>query len=188
MAILDTAVAKLSELGYHATSIKKIAAEGDFSIGAVQHHFPTKIDLMAAVVERALRRAERYVARWVESRSKPASMAALVADSWAEQINSPWYQAMLEVFVAARTHARLRERIAPAIRTYSLDAENRIAALVGRDGESPERVRFLLTVSRCMLGGFLVQDALAMPQAEISEFIRRWGAFLDNQFDSGDTP
>ena len=111
-AILERAVAKLSRLGYHATSIKKIAADGDFSIGAIQHHFPTREDLMVAVVEQALKRGGTYLTRWVETHGA-AGLPALVADSWVGQINSPWYKAMLEVFVAARTDDSLRARIAP---------------------------------------------------------------------------
>lgn len=182
-AILQTAVARLAAGGYHATSIKKIAADGGFSIGAVQHHFPTKTRLMAAVVERALERAERYVARWVERDRGRSGLSGLVADSWGEQINSPWYLAMLEVLVAARTDTDLRRAIAPAIRTYFCESEARIAALVER-GLDPGRVHFLLTVSRCMLGGFLVQDALAMPPAQIAGFVRRWGAFLDEELEA----
>lgn len=184
-AILDTAVSRLAELGYHATSIRKIAAEGDFSIGALQHHFPSKEDLVVAVVERALDRAERYVAKWVERHGPDAGLAALVEDSWSGQINSPWYKAMLEIFVAARTDQGLRKRIAPAIQTYSRETEERIAALVGKGGHDRDRVRFLLTVSRCMMGGFLVQDALAMPKSEVVSFIRQWGAFLGAQLGKG---
>ncbi|MEZ5792312.1 MAG: helix-turn-helix domain-containing protein [Nitratireductor sp.] len=86
-AILDEAVGRLAELGYHATSIKKIAAEGGFSIGALQHHFPSKEELMVAVVEKALERAERYVMRFVE-RGR-ASLGSMIEASWDEQITCP---------------------------------------------------------------------------------------------------
>ena len=175
-AILDEAVGRLAELGYHATSIKKIAAEGGFSIGALQHHFPSKEELMVAVVEKALERAERYVMRFVE-RGR-ASLGSMIEASWDEQINSSWYKAMLEIFVAARTDETLRARVAPAIERYSRETEARLSALLAPDAGS-DKAAFLLTVSRCMLGGFMVQDALAMPRAEISTFIRRWAEFLD---------
>ncbi len=176
-AILDEAVQRLAGDGYHATSIKKIAANGDFSIGAIQHHFATREDLMVAVVERALDRAERYVERFVERGGK--GIAGLVHASWSQQINSPLYLAMLEVFVAARTDAALRSRIAPAILAYGREAEERIAAKLAGPGADHDRAAFLLTVSRCMMGGFLAQDALAMPKEEIAAFIGRWAAFLE---------
>ncbi|MEZ5870834.1 MAG: TetR/AcrR family transcriptional regulator [Nitratireductor sp.] len=175
-AILDKAVGRLAELGYHATSIKKIAAEGGFSIGALQHHFPSKEELMVAVVEKALERAERYVLRFVERGH--TNLGSVIEASWDEQINSPWYKAMLEIFVAARTDEALRARVAPAIERYSRETEARLSHLLAPE-TGGDKATFLLKVSRCMLGGFMVQDALAMPRAEISAFIRRWAEFLD---------
>lgn len=182
--ILDAAVNRLSETGYHATSIKKIAGDGDFSIGAIQHHFPTKEDLMVAVAERGLRRGESFLTRWAEEKGVTA-LPSLITDSWTSHINSPWYKAMLEIFVAARTDEGLRLRLAPAIAAYSVEAEGRVAVLAARDGTDPEQLKFLIAVSRCMLAGFLVQDALAMSKAEAAQFIARWGAFLQAEFDRG---
>lgn len=181
-AILDAAVNKLSLTGYHATSIKKIAADGAFSIGAIQHHFPTKEDLMVAVVERALRRGATYLTRWFEEKGT-AGLPGLIADSWAGQINSDWYKAMLEIFVAARTDDGLRLRLAPAIAAYSRDAEGGVAAFAAPQGADAGHMKFLIAASRCMLGGFLVQDALAMDKAEVTDFIARWGAFLKAELD-----
>ncbi|MCG6857568.1 MAG: TetR/AcrR family transcriptional regulator [Salaquimonas sp.] len=181
-AILDAAVNRLSSTGYHASSIKKIAAEGDFSIGALQHHFPSKEDLMVAVAERGLKRGEIFLTRWAEERGA-AGLPELIDDSWSSHITSHWYKAMLEIFVAARTDERLCERLAPAIAAYSREAEGRVAALATRDGTDTERLKFLITASRCMLGGFLVQDALAMSKAEIADFIARWGEFLKAELD-----
>ncbi|MFZ1813728.1 MAG: helix-turn-helix domain-containing protein [Rhizobiaceae bacterium] len=178
-AILDEAVRTLSEMGYHATSIKKIAAQGGFSIGAIQHHFRSKEALMVAVVEKALLRAERFFERFGAG---SGDMGAMVRESWAKQINSPWYMAMLEILVAARTDRTLRERVAPALETYARETETRMARLVsgGKPGSSEDKAAFLLTVSRCMMGGFLVQDALAMPGTQTASFIERWGQFLND--------
>jgi len=179
-AILDAAVACLAATGYHATSIKKIAVRGGFSIGALQHHFASKEELMTAVAERALARGESYLTRWME-KSGAAGLPALVADSWAGQINSPWYLALLEIFVAARTDEGLRSRIAPAIADYSRQAEGRVAGLAARKSGDVARMKFLITATRCLLGGFLVQDALAMEKAEVAAFIARWSEFLETE-------
>lgn len=183
-AILDAAVSRLSESGYHASSIKKIAGDGEFSIGAIQHHFPTKEDLMVAVAERGLGRGESFLTRWAEEKGVDG-LPALIVDSWQNHINSPWYKAMLEIFVAARTDEGLRLRLAPAITAYSREAEVRVATLATRGGTDAGQLKFLIAASRCMLAGFLVQDALAMSKAEIAEFIARWGNFLKAEIDCG---
>jgi AcrR family transcriptional regulator len=180
-AILEAAVRRIAATGYHATSIKKIASDGGFSIGALQHHFPSKEALMIALVERALARAGRFAERWVSERGREgASLGDLVTESWKSQIQSPWYLAMLEVLVAARTDPGLKAGIAPALEEYSRQGEARIAArLSGREeAEAVGEAAFLLTVSRCMMGGFLAQDALVMPPAETDRFVARWGAML----------
>jgi AcrR family transcriptional regulator len=191
-AILETAVRRLAKSGYHATSIKKIAADGRFSIGAVQHHFPAKLDLMAAVAERALARAERHAMRLVDAADhtggNAVGIAELVADTWERQLGTDWYQAMAEVFVAARTDRQLRMRIAPAILGHFNQTEARIAAATKAGRANPDLAAFLLSASRCMMGGFLVQDALAMPIADAARFVARWGRFLEWAMARDDLP
>jgi AcrR family transcriptional regulator len=48
--VLDAAVACLAENGLDGTSIRQVAARAGVSIGAVQHHFPTKDALLAAAM------------------------------------------------------------------------------------------------------------------------------------------
>jgi AcrR family transcriptional regulator len=187
-AILETAVRRLAKSGYRATSIKKIAADGDFSIGAVQHHFPSKLELMAAVAERALRRAERHALRLIEIRKGEVGMAEFVADTWERQLGTDWYQAMSEVFVAARTDRGLRDRIAPAVLAYFEATEARIAAATRAGKANPALAAFLFSASRCMMGGFMVQDALALPPAKAAGVIARWGRFLEWALARDDLP
>jgi AcrR family transcriptional regulator len=182
-AVLATAVGRLAALGYHATSIKKIAQAGKFSVGALQHHFPTKEALMVAVVARALERAENYARRHPPAGGR-GGIARLLVASWHDQIQTDWYLAMLEIFVAARTDAKLRGRIAPLIRDYAEVTERRIAAAAA-GGADDEAVAFLIAVTRCMMGGLLIQDALAMPARHANEFVRRWGGHVERVLAEG---
>ena len=86
---------------------------------------------MVAVVERALERAENY-ALVKFRRSKHAAHFRLVTDSWRTRFKPHWYLAMLEIFVAARTDAGLRARIAPAIAVSREETEKPIAGLFAR--------------------------------------------------------
>ena len=49
-AVLDAAVACIAEAGLEGASIRQVAARAQVSIGAVQHHFPTKDALLAAAM------------------------------------------------------------------------------------------------------------------------------------------
>ncbi|GJJ16663.1 TetR/AcrR family transcriptional regulator [Mycolicibacterium mageritense] len=56
----DAVLAVLVADGFEGVSVRKVAAQADVSIGAVQHHFPTKDAMLAAAMDRA---SERFVAR-----------------------------------------------------------------------------------------------------------------------------
>lgn len=59
--ILEVAEVVLTEKGYHDTSMDQIAARTSISKGTLYQHFPTKDDLMFALIERNLARFERIV-------------------------------------------------------------------------------------------------------------------------------
>ena len=48
--VLEAAVACIAESGLDGTSIRQVAARASVSIGAVQHHYPTKDALLAAAM------------------------------------------------------------------------------------------------------------------------------------------
>lgn len=58
-AVLRVLVAE----GFEGVSVRKVAATADVSIGAVQHHFPTKDAMLAAAMDRA---SIRFLARLSE--------------------------------------------------------------------------------------------------------------------------
>lgn len=49
--IIDSATAVFSEHGYRGGSLRQIAKELGLSLTTVMHHFPTKVSLLAAVLE-----------------------------------------------------------------------------------------------------------------------------------------
>jgi AcrR family transcriptional regulator len=46
-------VASIDAVGLARTTVQRIARKADVSVGAVQHHFPARSDLLAAVLERS---------------------------------------------------------------------------------------------------------------------------------------
>ncbi|PPF22307.1 TetR/AcrR family transcriptional regulator, partial [Rathayibacter sp. AY1A7] len=70
--ILSAVVAVLSTRGAEHLSIRTVAAEAGVSVGAVQHHFPTKQALLAGAMAR------------VEERFRERMRSRLEAESSAE--------------------------------------------------------------------------------------------------------
>jgi AcrR family transcriptional regulator len=79
--ILEGARRCFAELGYEEATVVRLEAATGRSRGAIFHHFPTKLDLFLAVLERD---AEREAARW-EAGSSADVLAGLAAEDpdWA---------------------------------------------------------------------------------------------------------
>ena len=55
-ALLDAAAAKFAEQGYHATTIRELAAASEMTPGAIYFHVPNKQALLLAVYEEGVQR------------------------------------------------------------------------------------------------------------------------------------
>ena len=75
-SVLDLLVAE----GYEGISIRRVAAAAGVSIGAVQHHFPTKDALLAAAMERVSRQFEARLDRRIAPGAGPAEVLRAVAE------------------------------------------------------------------------------------------------------------
>lgn len=110
-ALLDATLHALVEVGFKATTTTEVARRAGVSVGALQGHFPTKSELLAAAVAYSLeRRVEEF----------EVLMAGLdpAADKLDEAIDLLWsmfsgstFTAAHELWVAARTDSDL----APAV-------------------------------------------------------------------------
>lgn len=108
--VLEAAVDWLVERGYAGFSVLALAEKAGVSRGALQHHFPTKGDLISAVIDHVVdRRIARFLADFGASATivddQPQQATAMYWDS----VNSRDYAAYLELMVASRTDAELRE-------------------------------------------------------------------------------
>ncbi len=66
--------------GYEGISIRRVASAAGVSIGAVQHHFPTKDALLAAAMDRVSRQFEERLDRRIAPGAGPAEVLRAVAD------------------------------------------------------------------------------------------------------------
>lgn len=66
-AVRDAVVAVVAEHGLEGTSVRRVAARAGVSIGAVQHHFPTKDAMLAGAMARL---EEVYRQRLAEERAR----------------------------------------------------------------------------------------------------------------------
>jgi AcrR family transcriptional regulator len=78
--LLDCVLDLLVADGYEGISIRRVATAAGVSIGAVQHHFPTKDALLAAAMDRVSQQFEERLERRLAPGAGPAEVLRAVAD------------------------------------------------------------------------------------------------------------
>jgi AcrR family transcriptional regulator len=127
--VLDAAIEVLLELGYANTTAVIVADRAGVSRGAMQYHYPTKNELMAAAVEHLaarigddLRKAAKRLP--VDGQDRTSMVIDLL---WAAS-SGPLPVLWMELNMAARTDAELHQsleiverRVTPAVRRQAFD-------------------------------------------------------------------
>lgn len=171
--VCKAAVSCLYELGYNETTISRIVERAGVSRGAVQHHFPTKEDLITATAERLLERSMDFSATG-SSKGKAGSTADELMKAWVNLINTKQYQALLEILTAARTDKRLRERISPILQRWNAIIDQQMVEKF----ESPDRddkdVQLLMVMNRSLMRGLLIQDRYMSDPSYALNVVKRW--------------
>jgi len=108
-ALLDATIASLVEEGYANTTTRGIAERAGVTPGALQHHFATKVELMAE----ARRRISTKIVEEVLAQGDLTGLPLLerserLLDLMWQLYRGPLFQAGMELWIAARTDAELR--------------------------------------------------------------------------------
>jgi AcrR family transcriptional regulator len=111
-ALLDASIECLVEDGYANTTTRRIAERAGVTPGALQHHFPSKSELLG----HAIRHARQGFGQEMLAHGPPdapsiqARCEQLLDRMW-EVHRGPFFQASTELLVAARTDPDLRETL-----------------------------------------------------------------------------
>lgn len=173
--VCASAAGHLAEFGYYRTSINKIAERARVSQGALQHHYPTKEELIAAVADVILGRSVAWFALGrVELARNPDAFAEIVRRSWREQFCSEDYAALLEILSACRTDEALRNRITPALERWREMIDAELSKLLPATQRTAQELDAILSISRAMMTGLLIHDQLLKDGAHIEFLIDKW--------------
>ncbi|WP_285580361.1 TetR/AcrR family transcriptional regulator [Actinoallomurus iriomotensis] len=120
--LLDATMECLAELGWSGTSTTEVARRAGVSRGAQQHHYPTKMLLVAAALEHLLERQrlayERAFADLPDDRRNVEGALDLLWDTFRQAPSL----ALMELAMAARTDETLRG--------LSLDINERVVQVI----------------------------------------------------------
>lgn len=100
--IIDATVACIDSLGYPRTTMQKVARRAGVTVGAVQHHFPSKAELLAAVLEDGFLHAS-FEREHVRFAGKPLhERVSLFVDHCWLLYREPTFQANLHILLGMR--------------------------------------------------------------------------------------
>lgn len=119
--LVSAAIDCLVENGYPGLTTAAVASVSDVSRGAMHHHFPTRMELVSAVVDHVVyHRMRTFLADYFDavSRRTDEPMIELACDAHWRSVQTRDYAAWLEMAVAARTDAELAAIFEPAARRY----------------------------------------------------------------------
>jgi AcrR family transcriptional regulator len=157
--VLAATIACLVERGYASTSTRHIAGRAGVTVGALQHHFDSKAELMAAALQQlGDRMADEFLAQ-APLEGDPAERAGQALDHLWSIHRSSLFDAGIELWVAARTDAELRAAMGGVAADFAVRiAEGMLhlfPELVARPGYAERVMVGLATLRGLAMPGFV---------------------------------
>jgi AcrR family transcriptional regulator len=119
--LISAAIDCLVEHGYTGLTTAAVATRCQVSRGAMHHHFPTRMELVSAIVEHVVyQRMRAFLADYfdaVASRQDEPIIELACEAHW-RSVQTREYAAYLELTIAARTDAELAAILDPVARRY----------------------------------------------------------------------
>lgn len=167
---LETAIKLLYERGYAATNILSVASEAGISRGALQHQFPTKVDLMLYVVQTVYDQETVLYRERLDKIADPRErMLSFPEVAW-DLLSRPSGVAVLEILQGSRSDPALAERLRPLQIEIERDSLSLVTALAGEAGmdTAAPGVRLVVWAIR----GLSIAQLLVEDPAEIRKSVR----------------
>lgn len=185
LLLCESTVTCLTQYGYAETSISRVLAIAQVSKGALQHHYPSKEDLMAATAQHLLHRPlqQQPWSKQDSALSNPETREAAVRkwlkNTWDKMINTGPYQALLEILLATRTdpvlHQRISRELEDSIRVID---EHFCHQYPDLNEASKAQLLALLCANRCLLRGLLIEAQYGLTSATQKLVLKQWWQML----------
>ncbi len=164
----------LVELGYADTSISRVAERAGVSKGALQHHFPSKEDMMTATAESLLANATFLHIRNTRSPRAERSPARELRRIWDKGANTDEFRALLEILVKMRTDAQLKARLATLLRAWHEQAAELTRAGYEAASGDDDDVALLMAMNACLIRGLVIQQQYTDDPEFVARIMTRW--------------
>jgi len=177
--LVQCAVEVLLDGGYRALTTGEVQRRSGGSRGALLHHFPTRADLISAVVDEIVRRNERAVhaaATTVPDELRPVERAVRVLHT---ALSGPDFGAELELWTAARSDPDLRAALRNAEHRARRDLRRVIDELFGPQLVARSNYRLAAQLTTSLLQGIAVAAPLRPGQDRVDELVGAWSSVVE---------
>ncbi|GAA3274868.1 TetR family transcriptional regulator [Dactylosporangium vinaceum] len=172
--LLEATVECLYEFGWSGATTTVIAERAGVSRGAQLHHYPTRAALVLAAVQHlAERRAEEIRKEVAALTGDRAERLDRVVELLAAAFTGPLFVAALEVWVAARTDAELRDALVPLEARVGREMHRLTVDVLDAD-ESRPGVREAVQATLDLLRGLGVANLLTDDTARRTLLLAAW--------------
>jgi len=165
--------------GYSGATMHAIRDAAGMSLGAIQHQFPTKAKLMAAVVEEAsARRTKIYAAAIRRGTTARESMENLI-DANLEMIVLPEAAAVLEIHLARRNDAELDREVQSGARRFDRRVLRWGRRILRAGGvENGDFVQSLQLLNNAVTRGLTVEYVRYRDKTAVDRAAKTWKAHV----------
>ncbi|NRQ48896.1 TetR family transcriptional regulator [Aeromicrobium sp. YC3-14] len=181
LRLMEATVDSLVELGWAGTTTTVVSRRAGVSRGAQLHHFPSKQDLVVAAVEHLTDRRRDEMRRSADQLPADGRTRG-VLEILAAQFVSPVFFAALELWVAARTDAELRELVGPLERRIGRETHTYAVELLGID-EARGDNRQLVQATLDLVRGLGLAASLSDDTVRRATVLDSWATVLDHELE-----
>ncbi len=154
--IIRAAISCIVDSSYSKTTTMKIAEKAGLSRGATLHHFPSKMDIIRAVVDYLHQKRLQAFRRSIRTIPAGADMVRLAVEAYWAHVNHPIYVAFIELSVAARTDPALREILHPAQLAFDREWYNTARELFPEWQSDPQAFDLALNLTQQLMEGMAI--------------------------------
>lgn len=165
IAVLDAAVECLATQGYSRTTTQLIAQTANISRGAMMHHYATKQELIDSVIDYTFyKRMESFAleVKKLSDRERVEEQAGI--ELFWQTLLTREYQAYLELAIAARTDAELREIFEPKARRFDGVWRDHIVKIFPEWKNMPGRLLLAVDFCQAAMEGLLLNRNIWEPR------------------------
>jgi len=176
IAILEAAIDCLQAHGYGQTTTQLIAEMAGISRGAMLHHYATKQELIASVIDYTMyKRMEVFLAgvRALKDSERIGGMVGI--ELFWNGLQTREFGAYLELAIAARTDADLARTFLPKARLYDQAELAKVISAFPEWAEQPEAYALAMDYCNAALQGLFINKAMwnETDQVELRRFVGR---------------